>query len=371
MLLALASSPGTSAASAQDPGSAIVVSMCSEDLVVGQCRDLAGDRIDTELTLLSPDGSEKRFLTDNDAYEHRPAWSPGHDRVVFSLGRRGWSCETNRGLRTMDADGTDVEVLTRRDFGCDFATDWSPDGRRILFERECSLCFEVWWISADGEHDQRLSTEGNRNDPDAYSLQGQWVKGGRAAVFAKSDYGQRAHGVFRVRRDATGLRRISPRMFVRDVVVSPNGRLIAFQGMAVQESLDRQPDVWVMRRDGSNLRQVTDDVTAERGLQWSPDDQRLVFVWGDQSDNHLVTVHKDGGDYTIVEPEGMSDELFRVWDPSWSPDGTEIAFLGERLEAGSGSRYAAYVVAADGSSYRRLTEFEEDLRVWGWEPVTQ
>lgn len=195
-LLALSAVSG--AAAAQDPPepvSAIYVSMCPEPVVAGQCRDAIGQRLDTELTALSPDGDERRVLTDNRAYEHRPVWSPDAERVAFSLGRRGWSCDTNQGLRTMAAAGGDVDVLTRRSFGCDHATDWSPDGRRILFEHECSLCFEVWWVSADDEHDQRLSTEGDRNDPDAYALDGHWVDGGSAVVFGKNDYARDVHGI--------------------------------------------------------------------------------------------------------------------------------------------------------------------------------
>lgn len=370
-LLAIALVPAGGAASAQDPAgaaSAIYVSMCTEAPVASRCVDAAGERLDTELTALSPDGSTQRVLTSNDTYEHHPVWSPGSDRVVLSLGRRGWSCNRNRGLRTMDADGTDLEVLTRRSFGCDIATDWSPDGRRILFESECSLCVEVHWISADGEHDQRLSTEGNRNDPDAYSRAGHWVDGGKV-VYYRSAYGSEDHGVFRVRPDATHRRRLSPRMLVRDLALSPNRKLVAFVGMTAEETPGRHPDIWVMRSDGSNLRQVTDDELVERNLDWSPDGATLVFVSGDQ-DTQLSTIRRDGTERRVLEPAGMTEEYFREYDPYWSPDGTEIVFLAERLPLLSqGFDYAAYVVAADGSYYRRLTEFDRDLRVWGWEPV--
>jgi hypothetical protein len=95
----------------------------------------------------------------------------------------------------------------------------------------------------------------------------------------------------------------------------------------------------------------------------------LAFVSGHQ-DSYIATVRRDGSDYTVLEPVGLDQELFRQWDLHWAPDGSEIAFLGERITMlGNDLEHAAYVVAADGSSYRRLTEFERGLRVWGWEPV--
>lgn len=254
--------------------------------------------------------------------------------------------------------------------GCDFATDWSPNGRRILFDHECALCNEVWWVSADGEHDQRLSTEGNRNDPDAYSSDGHWVDGGKAVVYYKNDYNRDVHGVFRVRPDTTGRRRLGPRMYVDDIAVSPDGRFVAFVGMPYPVTEEGHRDVWVMGSDGSHLVQVTDDAPAEAGLEWSPDGATLVFVSGDQQ-TMIVTVGRDGSGRRALEPVGMSSEYFREYDPHWSPDGSEIVFLAERLRMLSNDfEYAAYVVAADGSYYRRVTEFERDLRVWGWKPLT-
>lgn len=367
--LALALVPVAGGASAQEaePASAIYVSMCPDPAVGGRCVDGAGEPQDTELTALSPDGSSRVVLTDNRAFEYQPVWSPDSTRMVFSVGRAAWDCD-KAGLRAMDVDGGDLDTLTRRSYGCDIATDWSPTGRRFLFQKECSLCFETWWMSADGEHDERLSTEGKENDSDAYATRGHWVDGGKRVVYSGADY-PRSYGVYRVNPDGTGRRRLTPRMYVYDLDVSPNGKLVAFAGMTIEEDPDRTIDVWVMRSDGSDLRRLTDDEPPEHGLEWSPDGATLVFVSGNQ-ENRIVTVRRDGADYTVVEPVGMSEELFRRWDPHWSPDGTEIVFLGERFAMLSNDlEHAAYVVAADGSYYRRITEFEDGLLVWGWEPV--
>lgn len=48
---------GVAAAQGFEPASAIYVSMCSEEVLAGRCLDSTGERLDTELTALAPDGS--------------------------------------------------------------------------------------------------------------------------------------------------------------------------------------------------------------------------------------------------------------------------------------------------------------------------
>jgi Tol biopolymer transport system component len=53
-------------------------------------------------------------------------WSPDGGRIAFRHGRT---------LATARPDGTDLRVLTHTRDSADAPAGWSPDGRRILFER--------------------------------------------------------------------------------------------------------------------------------------------------------------------------------------------------------------------------------------------
>ena len=74
---------------------------------------------------------------------------------------------------------------------------------------------------------------------------------------------------------------------------------------------------------------------------WSPDGRRLVALDAEGFDD-LVTMNADGsGRHKLgLSTAGIADET----DPSWSPDGHHIAFVGDGL----------YVVDASGSGLRRL-----------------
>ena len=88
-------------------------------------------------------------------------------------------------------------------------------------------------------------------------------------------------------------------------------------------------------------------------LTWASPDGRLVFI---SLDGAICTANADGNDIAVLtEP----DLIFE--DPTWSPNGRYIAFLGWE-----GNQAALYIIDADGSHRKRLT----DCVPWGvdWSP---
>ena len=73
-----------------------------------------------EIYVMDADGSDQTQLTDNEALDESPSWSPDGEKIAF----------TNlRGVYVMNAeDGSDV---TRFTDGGD--PSWSPDGEKIAF----------------------------------------------------------------------------------------------------------------------------------------------------------------------------------------------------------------------------------------------
>ena len=107
-----------------------------------------GDRIafesDREIIVINDGGSEVRQLTDNDAVDGYPAWSPDGKRITFASDRDG-----DGELFEMNADGSEVRQLTDND-ALDVCGVWSPDGKHIAFTSARFGDEEIFVMKADG-----------------------------------------------------------------------------------------------------------------------------------------------------------------------------------------------------------------------------
>jgi TolB protein len=110
------------------------------------------------------------------------------------------------------------------------------------------------------------------------------------------------------------------------LVPSPNSKQIAFWGCPGSLSADcnsgENLNVWVIDWDGTNLHNLTKDSTQD-GLHpdWSPDGRQVVFEsWGTGS-GEIYIMNADGSEVRRLT-EGASNNR----EPKWSPDGKWIAY---------------------------------------------
>jgi len=105
-----------------------------------------------------------------------------------------------------------------------------------------------------------------------------------------------------------GDRSVSPRW-------SPDGQWLAFLR---DSGGDERFQIWVMRRDGRRLRQVTSAGSADhRDIAWSPDGSRLACVSDSTATRHGVEVVDVASGEHVVLSDFASDDT----TPRWSPDG--------------------------------------------------
>lgn len=110
---------------------------------------------DEEIYVARADGSDIVALTEDDALDSAPAWSPDGTRIAWESSRDG----PDREIYVMDADGTDVRQLTDNALH-DEGPAWSPDGRLIAFTRSTTgdEPGDVWVMNADGSDVRPLTS---------------------------------------------------------------------------------------------------------------------------------------------------------------------------------------------------------------------
>jgi len=126
---------------------------------------------------------------------------------------------------------------------------------------------------------------------------------------------------------------------------SPNGWEIAFTS-------DRTgyPQVYVMDKDGSNLRRITWVGGYNDQASWSPTGDRIAFSRM-TGEFQLLTISTDGTDEKWLGPGEQ---------PKWSPDGRHMVYIRR-----TGARSDLWTCRFDGSNPHQLTYFGDATQP-GW-----
>jgi Tol biopolymer transport system component/imidazolonepropionase-like amidohydrolase len=216
-------------------------------------------------------------------------------------------------LWSLPVEGGEGRALTDG-LGDDRLPDFSPDGRRVVFQSYRSGSWDIWAIGSDGNGLEPL-TSGPFDD--------------------------------------------------REPVWSPDGTSVAF-------SSDRSGnyDIWTLNVASGEVAQVIRDEGDDYMPTWSPDGSGIAFLSdrGSPGTTELWRIDVGGGQESHeFQERKIASFDGRAASPSWSPDGRQIALqlLVERVYDLSGWRFSdgiasdLVVIPARGGELVRRTSAED------------
>jgi Tol biopolymer transport system component len=309
--------------------------------------------------VMNADGSNQRPLHPG-AKQYVPAWQPvvapvvggrqpcQSGRIVFSR-----LSQTGPDIYAMNACGQHVQRLTSR--GGHFAK-LSPNGRLIIFSaiEPGAQTSDLWIMHADGSDLRDLTNTPDRNDVDP-----SWSPDARNIVWSSGPNGSRAGQLF-VMNLWTGVTRAITQPFQPpepgDASWSPDGREIVFDEFPTPPALAR---LWMVDRNGHNLRAITPAYLDAFGPDWGPDGLIAFSSGASAPQGHLWTMRSNGADLHQIttDADGSTSEL-----PAFSPDGQWLTYT-HILASGVSSIWKLRVSGADATP---LTAGPEDeYSDWG------
>lgn len=232
-------------------------------------------------------------------------------------------------------------------------------GGVIVFDTNRSGNFEVYSMEADGSEVRALTS-----DPGWDSWWPRVAPDRRHILFYRTPAGVHDRDYSKTRlwvmnADGSGPVLLRPPGqdgwdFQGHAEWSPDGsELVMFGGSR------QQPQIHVTTATGRHLRQVTERKGVSLDPSWSPDGRSIVFVGCPRAvcgprDYEVYTV--DAVSVQAGEAQRVTDDDLRDQDPYFSPDGHSLAWLTQTSTSGTPvGTWNIRVADPDGSGLRRLT----------------
>jgi TolB protein len=263
-------------------------------------------------------------------------------KLAFSSDRDGTRMEGPTGTRDisniyqMDYDGANPKRVTATR-SLDITPVWAPDLSAIAYTSWRSGYAD---IIVQSMVRTEIPAKPARGTAEVQNYLPAWSPDGTKLAFMSSREGNQE--IYVMNRDGSGLRRLTnhPKIDVTPTW-SPTGQQIAFVS-------DRtgSPQIWTINVDGTDLRRITNESHCDRPT-WSPAPWNEIAYTSQQGGGNQIAVYsfKDGATRIITDGIGSNES------PAFSPNGRHISFSSDRT-----GREQIYTIDRDGNNLRQLTK---------------
>jgi Tol biopolymer transport system component len=269
---------------------------------------------------------------------------------------------SDRVIYTINPNGSDLLQLTPA--GNDFVDrfpSWSPDGAKIAFGRIISpVKSEIYVMNADGSNPTRIT---NNSFSDSQPL---WSPDGTKIAFVSNRDGN--DEIYVMNADGSNQTRLTNNAdFDFDPEWSPDGTKIVFTSSrdfpGIAGNISNGFEIYLMNADGSNPIRLTNNDSSDAEPSWSPDGTRIAFSSQRDGLPLVYVMNVNGSNQVTITPSTILDSQ----DPEWSPDGTTIAFASfNRAQANANDMF---LMNTDGSNIRGVTVSSLDEHDLAWQPA--
>ncbi len=252
-----------------------------------------------------------------------PTWSPHNRRIAYTA-RLGETTQAR--LATVPVGGGPSVALTNGP-ARDWNPIWSPDGTFVYFASDRGGSMNLWRIAIDEMsgaaqgQPEPLTTPATYFGHPTFSADGTQLA--YAAASVTTNVQKLAFDPVRgePKGEAVWITSGSRRWSNPDP--SPDGQSVAFYTLVQPEG-----NLYVIRSDGTGLRQLTGDGAQDRIPRWSPDGKWIACFSNRRSGKYQVwKIRPDGSELQPVTEGGVT--YF-----TWSADGRRMAGFG-RIQQGA------------------------------------
>ena len=275
-----------------------------KQLIFQSTRDGRGcDQIYT----MNVDGSNVKPISNGEGRTTCSYFFPGGKRILYSSTHLGdkqcpprpdyskgyvWAVYPTFDIFTANPDGSDIKQLTTTP-GYDAETTITLDGKKLVFTSMRDGDLDIYTMDANGKNVRRLTNELGYDGGPFWSYDGKQI-------------------VYRANHPQTDAQKTDYTELLKQNLIRPTTL-----------------EIWVMKADGSNKRQVTSNGKANFGPYFFPDGKRIIFASNmDDPRGRNFDLYKINVDGTGLERITFNDTFDGF--PMFSPDGKKLVFASNR-----------------------------------------
>jgi TolB protein len=253
---------------------------------------------------MDPQGNSIATLTPNSAaYDAAPAWSYDNTRIAM-VRRRQYGNTTIDDIYVINADGSNGHWVRATPFPFRLTDpSWSPDGSRIVL----SVLLNSGWLLATmnvSNGDVSLS------NPAAGGIVGRFPsydRTGQRIIYVGTSY----KTIEQINADGSGRKvRFSSATTLGNPTFSPDGKKIVLERSV---GTGYNPEIFVKNLVDGSVKRLTSSAAWDVHPSWSPDGTKIAFASRRSGKSQIYTMSAAGGTATRITHTAVEE-----FSPAWS-----------------------------------------------------